>query len=308
MFRLPAGRAVQAAVLLAAILPAGRVGAEPPASGTDGQRAAGERAARVSDEDKAIARREFLRGKELHAAHKYRAAAAAYLAAYDRFPSPAFLYNVAQVYRLAGDRQAALDHYRKYLELEPNGEASADAREFVSALEAELASESPDQGAPPAPARAGRTDGGSAPIEPSYAHAPVDHGPIGGSPGRGKKIAGTAIGAVGVVAVGVAVGFGLRARSAADDISDYRGPWTPDQESTYDDGKSAERTMIISGAIGGACLAAGAVLFYLGHRDARRAVERRRTQLLGESARRSPIRIGASADSDAAFVLLRGVF
>jgi hypothetical protein len=53
--------------------------------------------------------------------------------------------------------------------------------------------------------------------------------------------------------------------------------------------------MAISAAVGGASLAAGAILFYMGHRDARQA-ERERLSL------------GAGADGDGAFVLLRGWF
>lgn len=246
-------------------------------------------AGQASEEDRAIARRHFMRGKELHAARKYREAAAAYLEAYEHFPSPAFIYNVAQVYRLAGDRKAALTHYRKYLELEPDGEGSNDAREFVASLEDALAGD--DGGQPPS---ADDTPA-SQPIDPG-APGPGDDRVSTGSPGRGKKILGTTVGAVGVVAIGVAVGFGLRASSAASELSDYRGPWTPDQQQKYDDGQSAERTMAISAVIGGASLAAGAVLFYLGHRDARRAAASRRLQ------------VGALATDDQALVLVGGAF
>ena len=129
--------ALLAAALVVVLLP-GSVRAQP---------AGGSGAPEASEADRAIARKKFLKAKELHAAHKYREAAAAYLEAYERFPAPAFLYNVAQVYRLAGDRERALENYRKYLELEPDGEGSADAREFVAALEAEEQGEEPAAGA-----------------------------------------------------------------------------------------------------------------------------------------------------------------
>jgi tetratricopeptide (TPR) repeat protein len=247
-----------------------------------------EKGAQASEEERAIARRHFMRGKELHAARKYREAAAAYLEAYEHFPSPAFIYNVAQVYRLAGDQKAALANYRKYLELEPDGEGSSDAREFVASLEAELAGEDG-----PAPSNADDAPA-SQPLDPVSGRGPGDDRVPSGSPGRGKKILGTTIGAVGVVAIGVAVGFGLRASSAASELSDYRGPWTPDQQQKYDDGQSAERTMVISAVIGGASLAAGATLFYLGHRDARRAASR--------------VQVGAFATDDQALVMVGGAF
>lgn len=253
-----------------------------------GQPAAGKGAPEASEADRAIARKTFIKAKELHAAHKYREAAAAYLEAYEHFPAPAFLYNVAQVYRLAGDRERALEHYRRYLELEPDGEGSGDARDFVAALEAE------EQGAePPAGVAQPEGPGTSAfePLDPDRRLA--DRGT--GSPGRGKKIAGTVIGAAGVVALGVAVGFGVRAHSAQSDLDGYTGPWTDEQQQTYDDGQSAQRTMAISAAVGGAALATGAILFYMGHRD-------------GRKAERQRVSVGAGADDDGAFVLLRGAF
>lgn len=281
MIRRPTACPALLAAALAVVLLPGSVRGQP---------GDGDGAPQASEAERAIARKKFLKAKELHAAHKYREAAAAYLEAYEHFPAPAFLYNVAQVYRLAGDRERALENYRKYLELEPNGEGSADARDFVASLEADGA-----QGGEPAPAAAqpeGPGTGTFEPLDPD--RRPAGRG-NGGSPGRGKKIAGTAIGAVGVVALGVAVGFGVRAHSAQSDLDGYTGPWTDQQQQTYDDGKSAQRTMAISAAVGGASLAVGAILFYMGHRNARQA-ERERVSL------------GAGADGDGAFVLLRGSF
>ncbi len=285
--------ALVAAALAAAVLPS-------PASvqAGPGDRESGGPTPRASDEERATARRHFLRGKELHAAGKYLEAAAEYREAYEHLHAPAFLYNVAQVYRLAGDRKSAIEYYRKYLELEPEGEGSADAREFIAALEA-------------APGR--DADGGTAaetlppssagaraePIDPIRRETQRDDLDLGAPPGRGKKIIGTAIGAAGVVALGVAVGFGFRARSAADEIDNYEGRWTPVQEQTYEDGQAAERTMVISAAIGAAAVVAGAVVFYLGHRDARRA--RARTAAI-------ELRAGAPGTGDGAFLVLRGAF
>lgn len=264
----------------------------------------------VTEDDRAVARRHFLRGKELHAAGNYREAATAYLEAYERFPAPAFLYNVAQVYRLAGDREAALVHYRRYLELEPEGEGSADAREFIATLEAAIGSEagrgaSDGAAQPEEPADTRRAD----PIDPiERSHSPVDRR-LGGSPGRGKKIAGASIGAVGAVGLGVAVAFGLKARSAADELDAYEGPWGETQDQTYQDGETAERTMLLSAAVGGAALATGAILYVLGSRESRRADRARRDRDAGIARGPEPgFQLGATATEDSAFVLLRGAF
>jgi tetratricopeptide (TPR) repeat protein len=252
----------------------------------------------VSEKERAVARRHFLRGKELHAAGKYREAAEEYLAAYERFPAPAFLYNVAQVYRLAGDKKTALEHYRKYLELEPEGEGSADAREFVAALEAALAAESEaaaqakPQQVPQQPPQ--RTD----PIEPPAQRTPITDAGVDSNPGRGKKITGAAVGAAGVVGLGVAFAFALKARSATDELNAFEGEWTPDQQATYDDGKSAERIAGLSAALGGGALVTGAVLYYLGNRQSRSAAE----------SREQSVEVSAAGTPDSALLLVRGAF
>ena len=262
----------------------------------------------VTEDDRAVARRHFLRGKELHAAGNYREAAAAYLEAYERFPAPAFLYNVAQVYRLAGDREAALVHYRRYLELEPEGEGSADAREFIATLEAAIGSEA-GRGAPEGAAQPEEPAERADPIDPiERADSPTDRR-LGGSPGRGKKIAGASIGAVGAVGLGVAVAFGLKARSAADELDAYEGPWGETQDQTYQDGETAERTMLLSAAVGGAALATGAILYYLGSRESRQADRARRDRDAGIARGSEPgFQFGATATQDSAFLLLRGAF
>jgi len=60
--------------------------------------------------------------------------------------------------------------------------------------------------------------------------------------------------------------FGIEARSAADTISNHQGPWTQDERHTFEDGQRANRTMIIGYVAGGALVATGGVLYYLGVR------------------------------------------
>lgn len=264
----------------------------------------------VSESDRATARRHFERGKELHAAGKYPEAAGEYLAAYDRFPAPAFLYNVAQVYRLAGDKQNALENYRKYLEQEPDGEGSADAREFIAALEAQLAAES--SGGTDATQPAPIDDAGARPdpIDPIPAPGPPDADLGGTNPGRGKRITGLVVGAAGVVGLGVSVVFALKARSATDDLNAYEGPWTDEQQGIYDDGQSAERTALISAAVGGGALVTGAILYYLGSREGRRATElrHRNADMVSDLPPQPRFQLGAAPTADGALVLIRGAF
>lgn len=246
-------------------------------------------------ESKATARKHFLRAKELHAEGKFREAAGEYLEAYEHFPAPAFLYNVAQVYRLAKDQRTAIEYYRKYLDLEPNGEGSADAREFIETLEADLASSESGAGEATDP-------GGSAgeiPLEPEGSGVvappsePRDDQP---TPGRRLQLTGAVLGAVGIVTVGVAIGFGVKARSASNELGDFSGEWTAEQQTTYADGQAAERAMIWTATAGGAAAATGALLYYVGHRRGREHRERVGTVL------------SASGTGDGAVLLLRGAW
>jgi len=61
-----------------------------------------------SKETIATARQHFQSGKKAHDAKSYDIAATEYLLAYEMYPQPLFIYNVAQVKRLAGDTAAAI--------------------------------------------------------------------------------------------------------------------------------------------------------------------------------------------------------
>ncbi len=293
--------------LCAALLAAATVALPAPANGDPD----GDSKPAVSESDRSVARRHFERGKELHAAGKYQEAATEYLAAYERYPAPAFLYNVAQVYRLAGDKQSALENYRKYLEQEPEGEGSADAREFVAALEAVLAAESGGGSEATQPAQPPVEDAGARPdpIDPLPSTGTPADADVSASPGRGKKISGLVVGAAGAVGLGVAFAFGLKARSATDDLNAYVGPWADEQQGVYDDGKSAERTAMVSAALGGGALVTGAILYYLGNREARRATARRHRAAEMVSGLPAPgLELGAAPTGDGALFLVRGAF
>jgi outer membrane protein assembly factor BamD (BamD/ComL family) len=71
----------------------------------------------------------------------YKLAIEKYLAANETWPRPNFLYNIAQAYRLAGDKQQALRYYRSFLDATPNAPYAPNARQRVAELEGELASE-----------------------------------------------------------------------------------------------------------------------------------------------------------------------
>src|SRR5580698_2109861 len=84
------------------------------------------------------ARKHFQAGKRHHDAGEWDAALDDYLHAYQLDPSPAFLFDIGQVYRLKGARDKALDYYQRYLEAAPHAQGSEEARAFAAKLKAEL--------------------------------------------------------------------------------------------------------------------------------------------------------------------------
>jgi tetratricopeptide (TPR) repeat protein len=69
----------------------------------------------------------------------YQAAVTEYLAAYQLYPDPEFLFNVGKVYQLAGNEPEALTYYQKYLDLDPDGRGAADARTAIDELRRSIA-------------------------------------------------------------------------------------------------------------------------------------------------------------------------
>ena len=87
---------------------------------------------------------------------RYGEAAAKYEAAFALRPDPALLYNAAQSHRLAGNKPRALELYRNYVRLYPDGASAEDARGHVSALKKVVEDQPRPQPASPTPPPARR--------------------------------------------------------------------------------------------------------------------------------------------------------
>lgn len=96
---------------------------------------------------------------------RYAEAAEKYEAAFSLRPDPALLYNAAQSYRLAGNKARALELYRNYVRLYPEGTNAEDARSHVAALKKAIEDERTSPASPlaPAPMRAPSAPPPSAP-------------------------------------------------------------------------------------------------------------------------------------------------
>ena len=246
--------------------------------------------------NKERARQHYVRALELHKNGTYAEAAAAYLSAHALYPKPAFLYNAAQVFRLAGEREKALDHYRRYVELEPAGDGSANAREFITELEAELAKpakvvdpvvdpaadpkNNPDNpnkvvanggeqtdgsGTTKTTDGSGNTNGPTA-SERTEPIAVVTRGSVAGR-GRSKRIVGLVLSGVGLGVIGAGIGFGVHAKSLSTEASEYSGPAGPELDDLYDRGNAANRNMIVLMSAGALTAVTGGIVYYLGTRD-----------------------------------------
>jgi outer membrane protein assembly factor BamD (BamD/ComL family) len=87
----------------------------------------------------AEARRHYDEGSTAYSLGDFTHAAEEYKAAYKAKPDPAFLYNIAQAYRLANDAPNALFFYRSFLHNLPDAPNRQEVEDRIAKLEAQLA-------------------------------------------------------------------------------------------------------------------------------------------------------------------------
>jgi tetratricopeptide (TPR) repeat protein len=254
----------------------------------------GARVARA--EDKAAAREHYDKGTTYYDLGKYRDAAREFEAAYEAKKDAAFLYNLAQSYRLAGEAERALHFYRTYLRYVPKAPNRADIEEQIKALELKVATQAPPTSPPSVTVEQSRPPGATAPLPPPPTPTPTaplpppipvpdgtaattlaapatpplasDSAPLpppAPNAGRGYRIAGLAAGGAGVVMILVGLAEGGIARNAGNDVEDAAKngeAFDPDVESR---GKSAEKAQWWLLGLGAVVGAAGAGLWYYGH-------------------------------------------
>lgn len=91
--------------------------------------------------DKANARALFDRATKQYNLGEYANAAEAFKAAYDEYPDPTLLYNLAQCERQLAHKPRAITLYRSYLRELPNAPNAAEAQRLVASLEQDVARE-----------------------------------------------------------------------------------------------------------------------------------------------------------------------
>ena len=233
-----------------------------------------------------LAKKQYQQAVAMHDAGDYAGAAVGYLKAYDLLPQPLFIYNAAVVFRLDGEKQKALEHYKEYLELEPDGKGAESAKKFVALLESELGTDTenpagPGTGTDTENSAGAGTGAGSG---DTSVDAKLEEGEVTPLPspegvdleglGGGKRIAGLVVTGIGVAIIGGGIGFGVQARSLSTEASEFRGPAGVELDDLYERGEAADRNMVILISAGVLTAAAGGVIYYLGVRDRRRAKSR----------------------------------
>ena len=243
------------------------------------------------------------RGEQDAAREAYGKAAEAYARAFELYEHPAFIYNLAQMRRLRGERLRAIRAYETFLVLDPSGPQAATAKTFIAQLTLELDAEAsktetrppePTGGTEPAPVTPPEPDpatgttpesaspGGTAP-SPVDSSLAVSDRRTDPARGRGLRVAGMVSTAAGAIGVGLGIKFGLDARSASRELSEKPPgePWDEQDRRLLARGEDAERNMAIAFGAGAAAVIAGGVLYVIGvaaSEDERYAVRPSATQ------------------------------
>lgn len=219
-------------------------------------------------------REAYAAGQKLYKAGQYTEAAAKFEAAYAIDSDPAYLFNIAQSYRLAKSCAKAVDFYKRFLDAFPELPAAEQTkvRGFLDEAE-KCAAEQARKPVEPVVV--------APPVEPQRQPQPIaEPMPKPRDEGRGKRIAGiVTIAAGGAVAASGAY-LGLYARNLADERSGLcRAPceWTPQLDARAkeldDRGDRFATISIVMLAGGGVAIAGGVVLYMLGRKTSNLTVE-----------------------------------
>jgi tetratricopeptide (TPR) repeat protein len=224
------------------------------------------------------AKAHFDKGNTHYNLGEFDEAIAEFKTAYELSSAPGLLFNIAQSYRLKKDYEQANQFYKTYLRLKPDAANRAEVEERIKEMEHLIEEQKANAVSPPH---------GTIPPEGDGGGKPVDAHPIEPKPelkidrgehddGRSLKTAGIATAATGGALIITGLVFGGMASSAASDLdklSPDHGTWTTAQQDKYDAGKRDNTIAIISFVAGGAALATGGALWYLGyHKDSSTSV------------------------------------
>jgi len=247
---------------------------------------------------KAAAKEHYNRGTSYYDLQRYDDAIKEFEAAYQLKNDPAFLYNLAQSYRMAGNHERAATFYKTYLRYVPKAPNRADIEEKIK-TEEQLAAKGPSTTPPPPgtgttpppgtgttpppgtgttpPPGTGTTPPPGTGGEPNVFVAPPPPGngtapgysppppPPATDPGRKFRIAGLATGGAGAVMLVVAIIEWRRAVSASHEIEDAAKAGEAFDPAVEKRGKSAQNAEAVFAILGLAAVGAGGGLYFYGN-------------------------------------------
>lgn len=227
--------------------------------------------ARPSARDLARADALLREGNAEYARKNYDQAIRAYQEAYDLTQAPGFLFNIAQVHRVAGNCSEAIAHYERYLAADPKTRLRRRVEAFIAEMwrcvevrrKSEKKAEPPPEAAHPAP----EPPPPPAPTpEPSAARAAAASLTAAAPPPREPSAwrwVGLAAAAGGAIATGAGIFIGLEARSEAGRTEDFVGEWTPEDEAREEAAERDARSATILIAAGTVAVVGGVTLYLL---------------------------------------------
>jgi len=271
--RLPAFAAVLGAMLLCA----GTAGAQSPDKAVD---------------PKVAAKEHYTRGTSFYDLGRYEDAIKEFEAAYQLKNDPAFLYNLAQSYRQAGNHEQAVHFYKTYLRYVPKAPNRADIEEKIKAEE-QLAAKGggtttttpPPVNTTPPPTNTTPPPGNTTPppgtTEPTVTVPPGNATPPPGyppppqpgfppattttsDPGKKFRIAGMATAGAGAVMMVVGIIEWRRAVSASNEIEQAARNGDQFDPAVEQRGHSAETAQKVFYTLGALAIAGGVGLFFYG--------------------------------------------
>jgi len=246
--------------------------------------------AKESADNKAAAKEHYTRGTSFYDLGRYDDAIKEFEAAYQLKNDPAFLYNLAQSYRQAGNHERALHFYKTYLRYVPKAPNRADIEEKIK-TEEQLAAQQPGTTPPavttpppvittppvttppgnepsvnvPPPGTTTAPPPGYTPPPGTEAATPPGYAPAAtpaaADPGRKFRIAGAATAAVGAALYVVGIIEWRRAVSASKDV-ESAATFDPEAQRR---GQSAETAQWWLYTLGTVAVGAGAGLWFYGN-------------------------------------------
>lgn len=213
----------------------------------------------AAEPDRERASAAFAAGHDRYAAGDYIGAAHAFEEAYRFDPDPAYLFNIAQAFRLGGGCAEASRYYRKFLSELPAAPNRDDVDGYLQETDAcvvKQAASKPPLLAPQPPPPSPRVTRGDVRL----------------------RLAGLATGFVGAVSLGVGVAFHRKVRQdqrdadglCVEDPCAWDGTVDAQQDKLDSQGSRHSAIAITAYTAGGIALLGGAALYFVGTRVERR--------------------------------------